>query len=77
MLRFEFLNLTLGTMLLRYYLMMAVVIAAGFLGNWWIALLALPIFLSTILGVVIKFGKDSKSAKHMNMNTGSSVRKAS
>ena len=52
-------GLGLGTMLLRYYLMMLVVVAAGFIGQWWLAILALPIFLSTILGV--KFGNADKA----------------
>lgn len=36
--------------LIRYYLMMLVVIIGGFTGYWVIALLALPIFLSAIMG---------------------------
>lgn len=36
--------------LIRYYLMMLVVIIGGFTGYWLIALLALPIFLSAIMG---------------------------
>jgi hypothetical protein len=44
-------ELNLGTMLLRYYLMMLVILAAGFTGQWWLAALGLPIFLSTILGL--------------------------
>ena len=54
-------ELGLGTMLLRYYLMMMIVIAAGFMGQWWLATLALPVFLSTVLGM--KFGKDKAAAK--------------
>ena len=34
---------------IRFYMMMAVVLIAGFSGQWWLALLALPIFLSAIL----------------------------
>ena len=44
-------ELNLGTMLLRYYLMMLVILAAGFTGQWWLAAFGLPIFLSTILGL--------------------------
>ncbi len=36
---------------LRYYLMMAVVLIAGFSGLYFLALLALPIFLSAFLGI--------------------------
>ena len=52
-------GLDLGTMLLRYYLMVLVVVAAGFTGQWWLAVLALPIFLSTVLGIT--FGKSAKA----------------
>lgn len=39
------------TIFLRFILLMAVVITAGFTGIWWIALLALPIFLSAMCGI--------------------------
>lgn len=51
----KFFNLNFGTVLLRFYLMMGVVIAAGFSGYWLVGLLALPIFLSIMLGVSFKF----------------------
>ena len=53
----------LGTVLLRFYLMMLVVIAAGFTGQWWLATLALPIFLSIMLGVSFKREKNESEAK--------------
>ena len=43
-------NLSLGSMILRYYLMMVIVLIAGFTGLWWLAVLAFPVFISTILG---------------------------
>lgn len=51
-------RLNFETLLLRYYLMMAAVIVAGFVGNWWLALLALPIFLTCLTGA--RFGKGRK-----------------
>jgi len=51
----KFFNLNFGTVLLRFYLMMGVVIAAGFSGYWFFALLALPIFLSIMLGLSFRF----------------------
>ena len=56
-------GLGLGTMLLRYYLMMLVVVIAGFTGMWWLSIFALPIFLSTIFGV--KFGEKVKPANNI------------
>ena len=50
-------ELNLGTMLLRYYLMMLIILAAGFTGQWWFTILALPVFLSTILGMATKQAK--------------------
>lgn len=47
-------NINIGTMILRFYLMMLVVIIAGFLGQWWLAILAFPIFLSSMLGFTKK-----------------------
>lgn len=48
-------ELSIGTVILRFYLMMMIVVVAGFVGQWWLAALALPVFLITILGVC--FGK--------------------
>ena len=39
------------TVIMRFYLMMAVVLIAGFTGLWWLAILALPIFLSSMMCV--------------------------
>lgn len=49
-----------GKILIRFYLMMAVVLVAGFTGFWALGLLALPIFLTAILGI----DKKEKQAKH-------------
>ena len=45
------LKLSVAGLMIRLYLMMAVVILAGFTGLWYLALLALPIFLSCLMGV--------------------------
>ncbi|MEM1321866.1 MAG: hypothetical protein AAGG75_16520 [Bacteroidota bacterium] len=65
MIKTKFLAISLSTMILRYYLMMMVVIAAGFTGYWWLAVLALPIFLSTILGFSISSNKQEATMKRM------------
>lgn len=44
-------SLGLGTLILRFYAMMAVVILGGFTGQYWIMAFALPIFLSAMMGV--------------------------
>ncbi|MEO1262638.1 MAG: hypothetical protein AAFZ15_27780 [Bacteroidota bacterium] len=49
-----------ATVVLRFYLMVGVVLLAGFTGMWWLAFLALPIVLSCML--CIKF-TDKKEVK--------------
>lgn len=44
-------NISLTTVLLRFYLMMAIVIVAGFSGMWWLSVLALPVFISNMIGL--------------------------
>lgn len=50
----KYFDLSIGTLVLRFYLMMAVIIIAGFVGSWWLSILALPIFLSCVLGLNFK-----------------------
>jgi len=47
----KFLQLPLDTLMYRFYLMMAIVIVAGFTGLWFVAMLALPVFFSALLGI--------------------------
>lgn len=47
-------ELSITGWILRFYLTMGIILVAGFTNNWWIAILAFPVVLSTILG--IKFG---------------------
>lgn len=50
-------KLSIAGVVIRFYLMMAVVIIGGFTGMWWLAILALPIFLSAMVGYKPTFGK--------------------
>lgn len=54
----RFFDINLITVMVRFYLMMAAVIVGLFTGLNWLAFLALPIFLSIMLGVT--FRKESK-----------------
>jgi hypothetical protein len=47
----KFMQLNLATLILRFYLLMAVVIVAFFAGIPWLAILSLPILLSLLMGV--------------------------
>lgn len=57
-------DLNIGTVVLRFYLMMGVVIAAGFSGYWLMALLALPIFLSIMMGISFTKKKEQIASKN-------------
>ncbi len=57
MLGYKMFSLSFDKLILRYYLLMAVVIAAFFAEVPLFALLALPIFLTSILGLSITFPK--------------------
>jgi ABC-type xylose transport system permease subunit len=59
---------------IRFILMMACVIIGGFIGQFWIAGFALPIFLSAMLGISFRRGSTTES-KNMN-TTGSDAKKA-
>lgn len=58
-----FFNLPFPTIVLRFYLMMLVVVIAGFTGQWWFATLSLPIFLSIMLGYTFKKSNSGKVRK--------------
>jgi len=62
------------SILLRFYLLMAIVIAAGFSGVWWLAILALPIFISCMLG--ISYSNNLTEAKTMFIKAQGSRRTA-
>ena len=55
-------RLDFASLLVRYYLLMAVVLIAGFTGMWWLAFLGLPIVLSCLAGCV--FNGRSQKASH-------------
>ena len=47
----KFLHLSLATLIFRFYLMMAIIIIAGFSGFWLLSLVALPVFFSALMGI--------------------------
>jgi hypothetical protein len=50
-------ELDVQTLLLRFFLMQGLVLLGGFINQWWIAVLALPILLSCMLGIKFKNNK--------------------
>lgn len=57
----EFFSIGIATIILRFFLMMAVIIVGVFTGQGWLTVLGLPIFLSIMLGVGLK--KESKKVQ--------------
>lgn len=64
-------NLSIGTVVLRFYMMMGVVIVAGFSGYWLFGLLALPIFLSIMMGVSFTKKQEEVIVKNKLSNSSS------
>ena len=54
----KFMHLPLDTLFLRFYLMMAIVLIAGYSGLWVVAFLALPVFMSCLLGITFGTPKE-------------------
>ena len=65
----KFFEASIGTIVSRFFLLMAIVIIAGFSGQWWIAIFALPVLLSAMTGV--SFKRDIISAKHSRLDQSS------
>jgi hypothetical protein len=71
-------DLNIITLVWRFYLMMGVMVIAGFSGYWLIALLALPIFFSIIMGISFtkneeEISSELKSAKYTSLSSTSKV----
>ena len=64
----EFFNISVSTIVIRFFIMMAVIIAGVFTGQYWLVVLGLPIFLSGMLGIGFKTkNEDVKDAKRSNI----------
>lgn len=57
----EFFSIGIPTVIIRFFLMMAVIIVGVFTGQAWLTVLGLPIFLSIMLGIGLK--KDTTAAQ--------------
>jgi len=56
-------NLTIAECVISYFLMMAVIIIAGFIGQWWIAGFGLLLFLRGMTGFcAVKAMRNAKQA---------------
>jgi hypothetical protein len=59
----KFMQLNFTTLIIRFYLLMAVVIVAFFAGIPWLAILSLPIFFSALMGISFKRTPTTKQAR--------------
>gem|GEM_PF-1392288 len=59
----KFFEASFATIIIRFYLLMAVAFIAGFAGMPWLGLLCLPLLLSAMLGVKFGSDKDIKQSK--------------
>ena len=62
-----------ATILIRFYLMIAVALIAGFANIPWLGILCIPIFLSAMLGVKFDPGTTNKKASTRNMPSSKST----
>ncbi|MFZ1676045.1 MAG: hypothetical protein WAT91_02165 [Saprospiraceae bacterium] len=53
----KLLDLSISSLILRFYLLMAIVIIVGFSGYWAISLLALPVFFTALMGIKMSWPK--------------------
>ncbi len=53
----KFFEASMGAIDSRFFLLMAIVIIAGFSGQWWISILALPVLLGEMTGISFKTDK--------------------
>ncbi len=44
-------GISVSTMIIRFYLMVIIVIIAGFLNQWWLSLVGGAVFMSSLLGL--------------------------
>lgn len=66
-------------MLLRFYLMVAIILIAGFSGQWWIAAIGIAIFLSALMGIKFKDSDTIESGqpgKHVDLNPSGKFKRA-
>lgn len=78
MIKMNMFSLGIGEVVVRFFLMMAVIIVGVFAGMPWLTLLGLPIFLSALLGVSFRSpAKGEAKTGRINIRKESQIKKAS
>lgn len=78
MIKVDMFSLSIGGVVVRFFLMMAIIIVGVFTGMPWLTLLGLPIFLSALMGVSVG-GPARAEAKtsRMKVSENAKLKKAS
>ncbi|MAT52897.1 MAG: hypothetical protein CMN32_00340 [Saprospirales bacterium] len=66
----------LAEMVLRFYIMMAVIIIAGFTGQWWLAIVGFVVFFAALTGAKLRDAQSKEGGKRIHMSTDDQSRKA-
>jgi hypothetical protein len=64
-------QVSFSSLIMRFYLLMLIVIVAGFSGYWMIGLLALPVFFTALMGIQFNrkiTAKQTQPAAQQDMN---------
>ena len=67
--KIEYFEAGWDTVIIRFFLMMAVIIVGVFISQYWMAALGLPIFLSAMMAAKITFGEKKSEAKITRLDT--------
>lgn len=65
-----------GEMVIRFYLMMAIIIIAGFTKQWWLAAIGFVLFFGALVGAKIKKVNSEEEGGLVHMNGQNQSRKA-
>jgi len=64
-------QLSFDKLILRFYLIMLVILVAGFTGLWWLGILALPIFFTSLIGMSLGRNVTIKHTKQVGQQDAS------
>lgn len=67
--KIEYFEAGWDTVIIRFFLMMAAIIVGVFIGQYWMAALGLPIFLSAMMAIKISFGEKKTETKFSRLDT--------
>ena len=75
--KFTLFNISISSLIYRYYLLMAVIIIALYSGQPAWAFLALPIFISALMGIQFSLGMNKVPAQVKRLHADEAMKQAS